>query len=474
MRPIVTSLLCLAALAICTSAEVIHLKNGRTIWADQARQNGKHLEYEIGESSYAIPMSVVDRIETGGIRPQTVASEERAGGQAKAMDFAPAADIQYGSDLIERVIRDGRVDPEALHALESEGNASMTASGYFVAASREMENANFAKARSYFESALRFNPQNPTILNYYATMLVRTGNAAEALSYAQRAVHLAPDSPDTQAVLGYAQFAADHNREAIRAWKRSLELRPDARVQKYLEKAEREEHAEADFSQHESSHFVLRYEGKETSESFRRELISVLDFDYEDLVRQLGVEPRSAIPVVLYTETAFFDVTQSPDWVSAMNDGKLRIPVSGVESVTPNLARVLKHELAHSFINQLSVGRCPQWLNEGIAQLLEPKTLSSRGSTLSRIFRDHDDVPFNMLESGFMRLTPQQAVLAYEESLAVVEYINGTYGISDLQRILQRLGEGNSTETALRSTIHTDYGRLRDEVAHYLATKYGQ
>jgi peptidase MA superfamily protein len=142
--------------------------------------------------------------------------------------------------------------------------------------------------------------------------------------------------------------------------------------------------------------------------------------------------------------------------------------------VTPRLARVLKHELAHSFINQLSVGRCPQWLNEGIAQLLEPTTLSSRGSRLSQIFQEHADLPFNTLESSFIRLSPQQAVLAYDESLAVVEYINETYGISDVQRILQRLGEGSSTETALRTTIHTDYGRLRDEVSHYLGTKYGQ
>jgi tetratricopeptide (TPR) repeat protein len=474
MRPIVTPLVCFAALSLYASGEVIHLKNGRTIWADQVRQNGKHLEYEVGEGAYAIPLSAVDHVEAGGIAPQAVPSQGNAKAQAQAIDFTPASDLQYGSELIERVIRDGRVDPDGLRALESEGNTSTTAAGYFVAANREMENANFTRARSYFESALRFSPQNPAILNYYATLLVRTGNPVEALSYAERAVRLAPESPDTLAVLGYAQFAADHNHEAIRAWKRSLELRPDARVQKYLEKAEREEHAEADFSQRESSHFILRYEGRETSESFRRELVSVLDSDYDDLVRQLGVAPRSSIPVVLYTETAFFDVTQSPSWVSAMNDGKLRIPVSGVASVTPALARVLKHELAHSFINQLSVGRCPQWMNEGIAQLLEPKTLSGRGSRLSRTFQEHADLPFNTLESSFIRFSPQQAVLAYDESLAVVEYINETYGISDVQRILQRLGEGSSTETALRTTIHTDYGRLRDEVANYLATKYGQ
>ena len=147
MRPIVTPLLCFAALSLYSSAEVIHLKNGRSIWADQVRQNGTHLEYEVGESSYAIPMSVVDRVEAAGTPPQAVPSQESTRVQAQAMDFAPAADLQYGSDLIERVIRDDRVDPDALRMLESEGNASTTASGYFVAANREMENANFAKAR---------------------------------------------------------------------------------------------------------------------------------------------------------------------------------------------------------------------------------------------------------------------------------------------------------------------------------------
>src|ERR1700693_4133018 len=55
--------------ADCAVAEVIHLKNGRTIYADQVHENGSHLEYEIGEDSYAIPKSAVDRVEAGGVRP---------------------------------------------------------------------------------------------------------------------------------------------------------------------------------------------------------------------------------------------------------------------------------------------------------------------------------------------------------------------------------------------------------------------
>jgi hypothetical protein len=66
-----------------------------------------------------------------------------------------------------------------------------------------------------------------------------------------------------------------------------------------------------------------------------------------------------------------------------------------------------------------------------------------------------------------------EAVLAYDESLAAAEYISDTYGISDLRRILERLGQGSSTEAALRTTIHSDYGQLETEVGKYLAGKYG-
>jgi len=41
----------LAALPAC--ADVIHLKNGRTIWADQVRETKNRVEYDLGEDTYA-------------------------------------------------------------------------------------------------------------------------------------------------------------------------------------------------------------------------------------------------------------------------------------------------------------------------------------------------------------------------------------------------------------------------------------
>src|SRR6267378_351637 len=49
--------------ALSAAADVIRLKNGRTIWADEVRQNKDRVEYDVGEDTYAIPKSSVDRID---------------------------------------------------------------------------------------------------------------------------------------------------------------------------------------------------------------------------------------------------------------------------------------------------------------------------------------------------------------------------------------------------------------------------
>lgn len=457
--------------AIGALADTIHLKNGRKILADQVRENGNHYQYDIGDDSYAIPKSLVDHVDAGG-PPARIATV----GVTKVADlpaFTPADSLANEGDLVARIIKEGKVDPGALATLDSKGNAELSATAAFIAGKFEFEHGNVNDARRYFEGALRFQPENSTILIYYSALLVRTGNAAQALPYAQRAVRSAPNSPDAYTMLGYAQFASDRTKDAIISWKRSLTLRPDAIVQQFLAKAQREENTESEFNQRESTHFVLHYEGRQTSESLRAQILNVLESDYDDLVRDLGTPPRDNILVTLYTEQAFFDVTRAPFWTGALNDGKLRIPISGVSSMTSELARVLKHELAHSFINQLSAGRCPPWLHEGIAQLLEPRNLGRDGHALAQLFKSQRNIPLNVLEGSFMRFSGNEAYVAYAESLAAVSYMNDSYGMSDVQRILQLLSQGSSTEAALRATLHSDYGQLESDLAKYLADKYG-
>jgi tetratricopeptide (TPR) repeat protein len=453
-------------------ADVIHLKNGRTIWADHVRQSGSHVEYDIGDNTYAVPQSSVDHVESGGVPPQFASSAATKSDQDMPT-VVPQEELMAGADLPSKLIRDGHVDTDALRSVEDSSQPEITAAAYFIAGKHEFDGGNFPQARAYFDSALRFQPDSPTILDYYAATLVKMGRAKEAVSYAERATRIAPASADAFAILGAAQYASDDTKDAARSWKTSLRLRPDASIQAYLDKAEREMKDEANFSERMSAHFTLHFEGKQTSDSFRQAILMTLESSYGDLERDLSYTPRENIPVFLFTEQAYFDVTQAPAWTGAVNDGKLRIPIRGMDSVNSELARVLKHELTHSFINQMSAGRCPQWLHEGIAQALEPKELGSRGRRLQQLFAVQQEIPFNALEAGFMQFSTVEAMLAYDESLAAVQFITDAYGVSELPRILARIGEGTPTEVALRTTIHEDYGQLQTDLAKFLANKYG-
>ncbi len=453
-----------AAISMPAAAEVIRLKNGDVIYADEVKEGSNSIQYQIGDNSFTIPRGKVQSVEAGP------ANRLAPGAVVGPPSYTPEVQLGGDQDLLEQVVHNHQVDRGALASIEARNNPGTTAIAYYLAAKSEYELGKFSDSKHDFETALRFQPENPAILAYYAALLVRTGSALDAISYAQRATRIVPDSADAFGVLGYAEFSAGRNRDAIEDWKKSLALRPDAGIQQMLARAQRESSVEKSYSERDAGHFVLRFEGNQSSEGFREQLLATLESQYQELSRVFGSEPRSSIQVVLYTAQSFFDVTRAPAWTGALNDGKLRIPLHGLDSVTPELARVLRHELTHSFVNQLSAGRCPAWLNEGIAQLLEPRGLGARMAQLGLLFKADRDLPLNMLERSFASLSTVEATLAYDESLLAAGYLYQHYGMADMVRLLQRIGQGESTESSLRSVLHSDYGRLQEDLRTELAS----
>jgi hypothetical protein len=159
--------------------------------------------------------------------------------------------------------------------------------------------------------------------------------------------------------------------------------------------------------------------------------------------------------------------------VGALNDGKIRVPVSGLSSMTPELARVLRHELTHSFVRQITVGRCPTWFNEGLAQLMEGATTTSLGSQLARAFAANRIPTFATLESSFMGLPPEQVSLAYAKSLAALEYLRETHGMSGIRRLLQLIASNPDMNSLFQSEFRLSYEAFEHEVANYVVTRFG-
>jgi len=457
--------LCLAIFCAAAAADEIRLKNGKSILADSARENGGRIEYTIGDNAYAIPKSLVERIDAGPVEKHVLPTAEIPAVQAR---------LETDSELSVRVIHGGRIDAAALKSVEEEGVADKSAEANFLAAMFEEKQNHIAAAARYLETGLTYKPNSALLLEHYAAALLQLGRNAESLSYAERAAHSKPEAAEAFMVLGYAYYQNNRNRDAIAAWKKSLALHPDDGVQQIMAKAERESAAESEFHEQESSHFVLRYEGGQAQDSLRSEILRVLETQYGMLQNDLGSSPRNSVSVSLYTDQAFFDVTQAPAWNAALNDGKIRIPISGLSEATPGLTRVLRHELTHSFVAEITHAHAPAWLNEGLAQLEEPRSITAVGRRLAALYASGNQIPLNQLEQSFQSYGAAEATVAYAESLAATEYIRTNFGMGDLARILKRLGEGEPIESALRNTIHAGYAQFEVDLAEYLKRTYGQ
>jgi hypothetical protein len=108
-------------------------------------------------------------------------------------------------------------------------------------------------------------------------------------------------------------------------------------------------------------------------------------------------------------------------------------------------------------------GRCPVWLNEGLAQLMEGRSAKANPG-LARLWSGDKRMPLKSLEGPFNGMGPEQATLAYAESLAAVQLLVDRAGLREFVRLLGRIGEGNRAEEALNSVYRLNYASLEDAI----------
>jgi tetratricopeptide (TPR) repeat protein len=289
----------------------------------------------------------------------------------------------------------------------------------------------------------------------------------------ERARRIAPENADEAKLEGWAYYGLNKIDRAVAEWNRSLALRPDPEVKAALEKAQLDKNAEENYKENESAHFTLRYNGS-AEPALARAILKALEGHFSAIESALNYEPPDPIGVILYTRQTFSDITRAPSWVGALNDGRIRVPVQGLADLTPDLSRILKHELTHSFVQQRTRGRAPTWVQEGLAQWMEGARSNVAAASLIATYKANQGISLGELERPWLQLSAAKAAYAYAWALANMEYIIQTDGMGDVERILDRLATGASTEDAVRDVVHSDYNDLMRETAQYLRKTYGQ
>ncbi len=458
-----------------TCADTIVLKNGRRIVADSVVVDGDRVRYLTAAGELVLPKSIVDHIEKGGV--VQMPGSPTAGAANLAMTPPALKPTKANAEAERAAVHDGVVDREFLAAVASEarsgapGANEKAAIAHHAAAQLELVRGDMEHALDDERTALTYAPDNLVMLLNVAYLHLRRSEYKQALDYLERAQRIAPDNLDVAKLTGWAYYGMNKLRQAVAEWERALALKPDAEVQAALDKARRDQQEEENYRENESSHFTLRYSG-EAEPGLAREVLRALETHFAAIESELNYTPPEPIGVILYTQQAFADITRAPGWAGALNDGRIRVPVQGLKQLTPELSRVLKHELTHSFIRQKTRANAPTWVQEGLAQWMEGKRSGAAAGVLLQVYNAKQAMSLGDLEGSWLTLSNDVAAYAYAWALANVEYIVQADGMTDMERILDRLAGGSTAEAALRQVLRSDYEELMQSTAQYLRKTY--
>lgn len=414
------------ALALCAvllsapaaRADRLHLDSGGTIDTDHWSIDGETLLIESPEGTIRLPARSLVSVER---TPTLVAPGP------KAAERPPAASTPTPRGP-------SRTDPEAARLMK-EGNEALGARDFEIAVQR-------------FYAVMQAVPEEPGPRVGYAAAEMALGRDAMALPVVLDGLVRKPGDPRLNEILGDLRNREERVEDALAAWNESFRADANDRVRDKIEKAERELAAGRDYRFTAAPHFNVKYDG-----SVDQDLVSAIsDFledAYTELTEAFHEAPGQPITVLLYPQQAFRDVTRLGPEVAGLFDGKIRVPLAGLKTLDRDARRVLKHELTHAVVHAKTRGACPRWLQEGLAQVEEPRTLRSADAAhLASTVRADD--PATWADQAF----------SYPAALSFTRSLIANRGFEAVVAVLGHLGEGMTMDASLEAVYGEDYEQL--------------
>ncbi len=191
-----------------------------------------------------------------------------------------------------------------------------------------------------------------------------------------------------------------------------------------------------------AGHFAVTY-NEDEHEPIVQKVFDALENAREEFLDIFGLAALSEaqVEVILYRQEAYHEsIPGSPDWSEGIFDGRIRVPISQDRIINDpeRLVTILRHELSHAMLAQISNGRrTPAWFDEGLAQYL-----SCRGRSCNRFkfgLTPGDFLESNKLEMSFIQLDRLEAGRAYAQSLYLVRQLVSTRTEDSLKVMVQNI-----------------------------------
>lgn len=164
-----------------------------------------------------------------------------------------------------------------------------------------------------------------------------------------------------------------------------------------------------------------------------------------------------------------------PEWSAGATDPKrsiLYLQSPRFADPDTRLEDVVEHELGHAVLGMAVHGaRVDRWFDEGFA-MMESGDMGFGGTIhLIRGFVFDEALRLSDIED-VLELNRDQAVLAYQESLAAVKYFVQRFGTEGIAELVSALREGKTMDEAVHIATGIPYAQFQDEWFDAMKRKY--
>jgi len=319
-------------------------------------------------------------------------------------------------------------------------------------------------AISYLEQAYKLNPSDNPIRRNLAIAYERQGeieynkrDLVDAQRYFEATLQLDPENVNALVMLGDIKYLSQKMDDAKALWEKALKIAPDYKYKDKLNemilKVDKEAKVEKEYRSTGMDQFEIRYsrEGARLSYNVRYYLQEA----YRLLGQDFDCHPQYKIVVLISDREEFETIGGWPASTQGIYDGKIRLPLIGADYTPDHIRGLVWHEYTHLLVQDISKGRTPLWLNEGLAYYEGYKYMDKHLSLLKTAVEKDQLIPLGDLDGTLQPMKDQdQYWLACEEAYTIANYMMNRYNKYTIREILRSIGDGETFEAVVKRRLN--------------------
>jgi predicted Zn-dependent protease len=338
------------------------------------------------------------------------------------------------------------------------------------------DRAGYEAARA---AALAVRPRDGAFFAFVAEALTRHRRYDEARAVAAEGVAADADDAACLSVLAMTLLRLGDETAGLDTLRRAWKSDPyDVRTFNLLNLFEKA--IPARYTTISSAHFRFRIPPAARN-AITEVVAPFLEERYKHYVARYGFEPAGPIMFELYGEPREFAVRTvglPAIGVAGVCFGKV-ITSQAPTNRAFNWGMVLAHELAHVFAIQLSRGRVPRWLTEGLSEVetmrARPEWSRHDDVSIYRAFRRGELPSLLSLSNAFITArTSEDAARTYAHSALAVDFLERRFGFAAIRDALAAFGRGEREAAVLQRMAGVPGDALDKEFRAELAQRFAR